>query len=748
MKLCWKKLDKLIIAPPPSNDAMSSPVVNPLQKGTAYDVISFESEVGVGEEELELEMNMPSNSPSSSTRRPMIQQSDNSLASNVVKFYHDKPGMFVFLVFCVPFILSTIALSANAKMGNSYTCSQSSSDELLLDKQKNIYSSTSNTAMVVSDNKVCTQVGIDVLEEGGLAADAAIAVAFCLGVVSPASSGIGGGCFMLNYDYSTKSSSFIDSRETAPAAADENMFVSDPMMAQHGGLAVAVLAEVKGLELAYNKFGSGSRSDGVSWQRLVQPAADLAEKWEIDEVVAHYLRRESKLLYSGKYPDWSTLYLDSSGRAKKVGDYVHQPQLAETLQMIAIHGSDYIYSDMADAIATDIQNAGGIITGTDIRDYNAIERTPVKTDIFGYEYVGAPPPSSGGATVATILSFIAGYAQPAISQGDVYFHRLIEGMKHAFALRMSLGDPAFMDSQSSAALNAMTNETYITMLRDKTLDDDVLPDLMDYGGPYSGLVLFEPDTDTDTATNDFRNMKSQSTSSKDKKKHVDRRSKKRSSEGLWAMPEDHGTTHLSVVDRHGNAASVTSTVNTLFGSKVISPSTGILLNNEMDDFSIPNASNSFGLYPSESNYVQPGKRPLSSMSPSILVEKSSGKVLIVGGASGGPRIITSTAQVILNYVTKGLDLISAVFSPRYHSQLLPDVAYIENRTITWSDPGPMRFEASQDSRSALQRRGHEISALSSTDFGCSQFLAVDIDSKQVAGGADPRKNGRALGTVP
>ena len=733
-------------------------VKNPLRK-TAYDVISFESEVLGGEEELELEMNMPQRrtpiSPSSSMGMTILND-NNTLLSKVFTLYNDKPGLSVFLILCLPFMIATIALSVSLYSDSSQSCGQIYSSDELLQQQKSIYSSTSNTAMVVSDNEVCTSVGVDILNEGGLAADAAIAVAFCLGVVSPASSGIGGGCFMLNYDYATRSSSFIDSRETAPAAANENMFVENPLMAQNGGLAVAVLAEVKGLELAYQKYGSGSRSDGVTWERLVEPAAKLAEKWEVDEVVAHYLQRESKLLYSGDYPEWSSLYLDGSGQAKKAGDYVYQPKLAETLRGIGAHGSEYIYSGMADSIAEDIQNAGGIITGNDIRGYTAIDRTPIKTDIFGYEYIGAPPPSSGGATVATILCFLAGYLQPVFSQGDVYFHRLIEGMKHAFALRMSLGDPSYMNNRSHAALDAMTNVSYINMLREMTLDDDTLPDLTTYGGPYSGLVLFEPDTllrekaqnsNKKLEVDDINVNSETKTAVLGGKNRKAKRSSKLGKQRLWAMPEDHGTTHLSVVDKYGNAASVTSTINTLFGSKVVSPSTGILLNNEMDDFSIPNASNSFGLYPSESNYVQPGKRPLSSMSPSILVEKSSGKVMIVGGASGGPRIITATAQIILNYVTRGLDLISAVFAPRYHSQLLPDVAYIENRTITWKDPGPMRFEVDNDSRTALEERGHEISALSSTDFGCSQFLAVDVDSGQMIGGADPRKNGRALGVM-
>ena len=233
-----------------------------------------------------------------------------------------------------------------------------------------------------------------------------------------------------------------------------------------------------------------------------------------------------------------------------------------------------------------------------------------------------------------------------------------------------------MSNKSWAALNAMINDSYIASLRQQTLDDACLSDITLYGGEYSGLVLFGPDDEVKTDPT-YTTEKFKTTPNVNNELHR---------KSLWSMPIDHGTTHLSVIDKYGNAVGITSTINTYFGSKVISPSTGILFNNEMDDFSIPNSTNYFGLHPSESNYVKPYKRPLSSMSPSILLDES-GRVQLIGGASGGPHIITATAQVLLKYISEGLDLVSAIFSPRLHSQLLPDLVYLENRTISWNNAG-------------------------------------------------------------
>jgi gamma-glutamyltranspeptidase len=519
--------------------------------------------------------------------------------------------------------------------------------------QRKQYFAQSSNDMVVTDNSQCSTIAAAVLEEGGYAVDAAIAAALCLGVVSPASSGLGGGCFLLGYNASERKARFIDARETAPMFASEDMFVSDPIKAQDGGLAIATLGELKGLELAYREMGGG-----VTWDRIVQPAAKLAEKWIIGPVTADLLKHVESQLFSGRFPELSQLYLKPacSGCNKMVlkseGDAVMQPQLAATLRNISVFGSNYLYVQQANTLAAEIQEAGGIITADDIKKYSAVFREPLRADIFGRNYYGAPPPSSGGATVATVILFLSGYTEPIVSMGGVYFHRLAEAFKHAFALRMSLGDPDFTANTTKLALSAMLNASYISNLRNITSDEKCLSELSDYGGIFSG----------------FENIYDSSHANQQRKP-------------LWFIPEDHGTSHISVVDKFGNAVSVTTTINTYFGSKVISKSTGILFNNEMDDFSIPNSTNFFGLHPSKINYIFPLKRPLSSMSPMILTDRKNGRVNMVGGASGGPHIITSTAQVLLNFLARGMDLLAAVSEPRLHSQLIPDSVYLENRTM-------------------------------------------------------------------
>ncbi|CAE7343544.1 GGT1 [Symbiodinium microadriaticum] len=458
------------------------------------------------------------------------------------------------------------------------------------------FSVTSTGGVAVTDNPTCSQIAADVLSEGGNAVDAAVAAALCLGVVSPASSGLGGGCFILSYNASTGESYFIDSRETAPALATENMFVDDPLKAQWGGLAVAIPAELRGLYHAWDKSGGG-----VSWHRVVEPAAALANRWQISEAEATYIAAffRSKDTYYDLYPDIFDMYSDRKGNPKKEGDYVQNPALSQTLYNIADQGPDYLYSTMAATLAQEIQDAGGIVSTNDITSYTPVERDVMKAEVWGHTFLGAPPPSSGGLTIIAILQYIAGYTEPVASLGDLYYHRLLEGMKHAFAIRMSLGDPDFVNITDP--VNDVLYNGIMDSLRQNSSDSGVLPNVSDYGGEKYGPVF---------------------------------------------QPEDHGTSHLTIIDKDGNAVALTSTINTYFGSGVMSASTGIVFNNEMDDFSIPNASNAFGLAPFTTNYVEPGKRPLSSMSPTIVTRTNSEKVRVVGGASGGPRIITATVQVL------------------------------------------------------------------------------------------------------
>lgn len=455
---------------------------------------------------------------------------------------------------------------------------------------------TATKGAVASDSSTCSHMGVDILAKGGNAVDASITTALCLGVVSPMSSGIGGGCFIVFHNSSSGHNVFIDSREVAPAAATPTMFEKQPILAQDGGLAVAVLAEVHGLHLAYTLHGSGV----VSWKDIVTPVAKLAEKWVISaQLSANLEEHATQHLLSGKFPELSKLYVKANGKIKTAGDIVEQPQLANTLYQIAEVGPSYIYDTMADTLAQEIEAAGGIVTAQDIQRYTPIVYAALESNFMGYRYIGAGGSSSGGAIVAGILNYMSSISQPLVSQGAIYYHRLVEAMKHGFAMRLHLADPEYVNT--TEVVRALLSYDFMRDLQLMSPDDTVLP-LSHYGGKY--------------------NMT-----------HI--------------SPKDSGTTHLSVVDAQGNAVALTSTINTYFGSKVVSPSTGILFNNQMDDFSIPGASNYFGLAPSPYNYPAAYKRPLSSMSPSIVLDGHTGKVRMTGGASGGPKIITATLQVAL-----------------------------------------------------------------------------------------------------
>lgn len=539
----------------------------------------------------------------------------------------NHPQLFTFVVTilfcCVPFFIATIELSLRSSTAQ---VNPKNFDGSLYPS----FYTTSDTAAVASDVGACSDMGASILSAGGNAMDAAVTTALCLGVMSPASSGIGGGCYIVSYNASTGASEFIDSREVAPQASTPTMYDSDPLASQNGALAIAVVAELKGLYLGWQRHGSGR----LSWKQLVQPVANIAGAVTISRELALLITEVEADLATGQYPELAVLLLDSNGKLKKEGDMLYRPQLATTLQAVADYGPDYLYDTMAGTIAKEIQAAGGIITEADIRAYSPIIHSPIRTTVFGgYTYIGASGSSSGAVAVAGLLKFLSSYADPMVAQGFLYYHRLAEAMKHVFAIRMSLGDPAFVNT--TGPVGALLSDSYMGALRRITSDRTVLA-TEQYGGIYN--YTHKP------------------------------------------LPRiDHGTSHLSVVDLWGNAIALTSTINTYFGSKVVSPSLGIIWNNQMDDFSNANASNFFGLATNHNNFPEPGKKPLSSMSPSILLSPS-GKVRLVGGASGGPRIITGTAQMILNVIGRGMDLLSAVTSPRIHTQLFPETLCVENHT--------------------------------------------------------------------
>ena len=555
---------------------------------------------------------------------------------------------------------------------------------------------------VAADEPRCSVIGASVLDDGGSAVDAAIATALCLGVVHPHSSGVGGGAFMVVYDAGSGSSEVIEFREEAPSGASRDMYSNtsnsnsdgEPGLraSEFGGSAVAVPSELFGLRLAWERHGT------LPWRRLVTPAVALAESFPIGLALAQAIEEEKEPL--SKLPGAKQLFLNPDGSCKKKGDTVKNPRLAETLRKVAESGADVLRTEeLAESLARDIQDAGGLVTQQDLEQYEPRILRALEFSALGYDMLGVPPPSSGGATVGIVLEFLAGYNDGRTSDRTLQTHRLAEAMKHAFALRMNLGDnflAAFDTSTNgnslnvSGALHDMLDPNFVAYLRSITNDNYTLP-IDKYGAQ-------------------------------------------------WNAVEDHGTTHISVLDASGNAVAMTSTINTLFGSKVVSPSTGILLNNQMDDFSVPGEANHYGLEPSAANFIAPRKKPLSSMSPTIVLDKTFDppKVVAVAGASGGPRIITAVAQVLLNLLSRDMSPLDSIDAPRIHHQLLPNVLFAEDQ-VAIGDGTPRKFDF--EIVEALRQKGHAVE-FSSQTTATAQLIAVDTATGVVHAVSDARKGGK------
>lgn len=385
-------------------------------------------------------------------------------------------------------------------------------------------SSPGGSGIVATDNENCSDIGVNILRAGGNAFDAAAAVTLCLGVVSPASSGIGGGAMIVTYESANKKISYFDSRETAPGLAENDMFDDDPQASQFGGKAVATLGEIKGLYEMHYRMGA------LPFNKCTEPAAQLAEAYAVSAELASILRDSDvkPYLLSGEYQELSSLFLNDDGSIKREGEIVRNNNLAKTLRSIGEHGSDYIYKIMAETLAAEVKSAGGLLTKSDIEGYQAKESEPVKSTCMGHTLYSASGSSSGGLALAGICEFMNSFKAPLVSQGLLYSHRLLEAFKNVFAIRMGLADPFFGDIDISGPRDALLNvDGTMTKLNEATLDNGVLP-LHEYGGEFN----------------------------------IDK-----------YLPDDQGTTHFSIVDKFGNAVSMTSTINTYFGSKLVSPST-------------------------------------------------------------------------------------------------------------------------------------------------------------------------------
>ncbi|MDQ3754985.1 MAG: gamma-glutamyltransferase, partial [Acidobacteriota bacterium] len=536
--------------------------------------------------------------------------------------------------------------------------------------------------MVASTSRIASEVGVDVLQRGGNAVDAAIAVAFALAVTYPAAGNLGGGGFMMIRLKDGRATA-IDYREMAPLAAHRNVYLDEKGnlikgegSSTVGYRAAGVPGTVAGMELALKNYGSGR----LNWSQLIEPARRLAANgFKVSYSLARSLRGNEELL--GLYPETKRIYLNG-GRYYKDGDLLRQPDLAATFARLQRGGPREFYEGQtARLIAADMQQHNGLMTLKDLQGYVAKERAPLRTTYRGYEVVSMPPPSSGGAVLIEMLNMLEGFdlREMGFAASEKY-HVMTEAMRRAFADRAEyMGDTDFAEV------------------------------------PIAGLI------DKKYAEQRRRtiNMERASTSAEIKA-------------GSPAGVESEETTHFTVVDAAGNVVSNTYTLNGSYGSGVVAKGTGILMNNEMDDFAAkPGVPNYYGLIQGERNAVAPKKRPLSAMTPTFVMRKD-GTLWFAVGSPGGPTIINTVLQTIINIVDHDMNISQAIDSPRIHHQWLPDEIVYE----------PYGFSA--DTKRALEGRGHKLIARPRY-MGDAQGIMIEEKTGVRLGASDPRNDGAPVG---
>lgn len=633
-------------------------------------------------------------------------------------------GALCVFVFLLPTLLTTVSPDAPVVPGSAPQLGDGAS------------TIQGTNGAVAADNGRCSKMGVSVLsDKGGNAVDAAIAVVLCQGVLSPYASGLGGGAFILVHMAANESraaeQTFLDARETAPKGVDVSKYTHNETASRLGGAAVAIPGELRGLEMAHKRWGS------IPWADLVLPVAELAESATVGPMLARRLvqvnetilkspalsaifSKEQKLsllesLVSGdgkpkanlteeaapvgassvspttaadaadaprpavRLPplrtsltlsertdpgaepkggkedigsaiaspaaapapgtsgignDATTAPPSTTGPHRvllKEGDKLRNPQLVETLKNIATRGADYIYVDLAPELASEVQAAGGTLTAEDLNNYAVKERKPIESFYQGLRVLGGPPPSAGGASIAMALNILEGLHFHRFGRNGPTYVKLAEVLKYVFGMRAKLSDPDFSSAVKNFVKKMLSKRTAMTV-RSQMEDGSTTTHDPEHYSP-GGVV--------------------------------------------HAAQREAGTSHVSVVDKYNNAVAITSTINLPFGSGVVSDHTGILFNNQMDDFSTsPDRPNAFGLFPSAVNKVVPGKRPLSSMSPTIILHNNAPYLVV--GASGGPRIISATLQAILNVIDFGDILGDALSAPRIHHQLIPNVLWMES----------------------------------------------------------------------
>ncbi len=540
--------------------------------------------------------------------------------------------------------------------------------------------------MVVTSQADATRAGVEILAAGGNAVDAAVAAAFAIGVTQPFSTGIGGGGFIL-IRLADGQLVAIDAREMAPAAADRDMYVRPgvPKRASvRGPLAVATPGLVAGLALTLERYGS------LTLAEVVAPAVRLArEGFAIGSRHARIIEFMRPRL-AEHFPETARIQFPKDGAPAEPGWRLVQSDLADTLAAIALEGPRVFYEGrIAEAIAADQAKRGGLVGLADLRGYQVKLREPVQGTYRGYQIYSFPPPSSGGIALVEALNILEGLDLASHGPGSsASIHRIAEALKLAFADRAAfLGDADFVDVPQAQLID----KAYAADLRARINPPWWRRAPWRWGRREAALELAGP-----------------------------------------GLPlNDSGTAHLSVTDAAGNAVAITKTINTLYGSGITVPGTGILLNNEMDDFAkAPNEPNVFGLVDTRGmNAIAPFKRPLSSMTPTIVTKD--GHTVFVTGSPGGPRIISTTLLTILNFVDYGMDVQQAVSAPRFHHQWIPDKLYVEPATP-------------DDVVEALRARGHEVE-VSQRNWSAAEAIAINPETGWHSGGTDPRTDGLALG---
>ncbi len=537
--------------------------------------------------------------------------------------------------------------------------------------------------MVASSDAIASQVGVDILEKGGNAVDAAVAVGFALAVTYPFAGNIGGGGFML-IRLKDGRVGFVDYREAAPGKATRDMYldpeknlIKDASIV--GYRAIGVPGTVRGMYLALQKYGT------MKWEQVIQPAVHLArDGFPVSYPLSQSLKNSAKLL--SQFPESNRVFL-RNGKFYEEGEIFRQPELAATLERIAANGPKEFYEgETAKRLAADMAAHGGLISEEDLRQYAAKWRSPVRGSYRGFDIISAPPPSSGGTALIEMLNILQHFDLKSMGAlSAALLHMEAEAMRRAFADRAKyMGDTDFV----KVPVEGLISLKY----------SDALARTIDMKSATPSMEVQNPNAFGYESTE---------------------------------------TTHYSIVDAEGNAVANTYTLNNGYGSGVTATGLGFLLNDEMDDFtSKPGTPNMFGLIQSENNSIQPGKRPLSAMTPTIILKD--GRLFMVTGSPGGPTIISTVLQTIVNVIDFGMNIQEAVDAPRIHHQWMPDVLQVE----------PVGF--SPDTLAILRSEGYNlkimISPLWGNQFlGDAQAILIDPQTGVRYGASDSRRNGKAIG---